>query len=62
MKIVRYQPASENKRLGCFRGQLDIALDFNSWPEEEAKELANGLTLLTHDSVLGRYNVPLAVY
>ena len=38
-KIIRYQPARRNKRLGCFKGKIKIADDFGEWPEDIAKDL-----------------------
>ena len=38
-KIVRYEPARKNRRLGCFKGKIKIADDFDEWPEDIAKAL-----------------------
>ena len=38
-KIIRYEPARKNKRLGLFTGQIKIAKDFDKWPEDIAKSL-----------------------
>jgi len=38
-KIVRYEPARRNKRLGCFKGKIKVADDFDEWPEDIAKAL-----------------------
>lgn len=38
-KIVRYEPARRNQRLGCFKGKIKIAKDFDEWPEDIARVL-----------------------
>lgn len=38
-KIVRYEPARQNHRLGCFKGKIKIAKDFDEWPEDIARAL-----------------------
>ena len=38
-KIIRYEPARKNKRLGLFAGQIKIPKDFDEWPEDVAKIL-----------------------
>lgn len=38
-KVIPYQPARKNRRLGCFKGQIKIAPDFDEWPEDIAKSL-----------------------
>lgn len=38
-KIVRYEPARQNKRLGCFKGKIKVADDFDKWPEDIARAL-----------------------
>lgn len=35
-KIVRYEPARNNRRLGFFSGQIKIKPDFDEWPEDIA--------------------------
>ncbi len=42
-KIVPFEPARQNRRLGMFKGQIRISDDFDHWPEEEARAL--GLSL-----------------
>jgi prevent-host-death family protein len=39
VKIVRYQAEQDNKRLGLFEGQIEMAADFDEWPEAEAEAL-----------------------
>ena len=36
-KVVPYIPAQQNRRLGLFKGQIQMSKDFDEWPEEEAK-------------------------
>ncbi len=38
-KIVRYEPARSHRRLGLFAGQIEIAADFDEWPEDIARKL-----------------------
>lgn len=38
-KSNRDKPARQNKRLGCFKGKIKIADDFDEWPEDIAKDL-----------------------
>ena len=42
-KIVPFEPARQNRRLGMFKGQIRISDDFDDWSEEEARAL--GLSL-----------------
>lgn len=42
-KIVPFEPAHQNRRLGMFKGQIRISDDFDDWSEEEARAL--GLSL-----------------
>lgn len=35
-KIIRYEPARENHRLGLFEGKITISKDFDEWPEDLA--------------------------
>ena len=37
-KIVRYEPARGHRRLGLFAGQIEIAKDFDEWPEDMARK------------------------
>ena len=39
VKISRYEPAKEHKRLGLMEGMAEIPDDFDEWPEEEARAL-----------------------
>jgi prevent-host-death family protein len=39
VKIVRYEPATGHHRLGLFMGQIEIAEDFDEWPDEIARKL-----------------------
>ena len=39
VKIVRYEPSRTHRRIGLFRGQIDIAEDFDEWPEDIARGL-----------------------
>ena len=39
VKISRYEPAREHKRLGLMEGMASIPDDFDEWPEEEARAL-----------------------
>ena len=36
-KVVPYAPSQGDRRLGIFAGQIEIAEDFDTWPEEEAR-------------------------
>ena len=38
-KIVRYEPAKRNRRLGWLKGKIKIADDFDEWPEDIARAL-----------------------
>ena len=38
-KIVRYAPAQGHQRLGLFAGQIEIAEDFDAWPDDVARTL-----------------------
>ena len=38
VKIVRYEPAKAHRRLGLFAGQIEIAEDFDEWPDDVARE------------------------
>lgn len=38
-KIIRYEPARKNKRLGLFSGKIKISKDFDEWPEDLAEPL-----------------------
>ncbi|MBF0493422.1 MAG: type II toxin-antitoxin system Phd/YefM family antitoxin [Deltaproteobacteria bacterium] len=38
-KLICYQPARENKRLGLFAKKIRIPADFNEWPEDIAEKL-----------------------
>ena len=38
-KIVRYEPAQGHQRLGLFAGQIEIAEDFDAWPDDVARTL-----------------------
>lgn len=35
-KIVRYEPAKSNRRLGFCEGKIKIAEDFDEWPDDIA--------------------------
>lgn len=39
VKIVPYEPAKGHRRLGLFAGQIEIAEDFDEWPDDVAREL-----------------------
>jgi len=39
VKITRYEPAKERKRLGLMEGQAEVPDDFDEWPEEAARAL-----------------------
>lgn len=38
-KVSRYEPARANKRLGYFEGQIQVAPDFDDWPDDIAEKL-----------------------
>ncbi len=38
-KIIRYEPARKNKRLGLFAGKIRIPKDFEQWPEDLQESL-----------------------
>lgn len=38
-KLIRYEPARRHRRLGLFAGKVQIAPDFDQWPEEFAEKL-----------------------
>ena len=38
-KVVPYEPAKQNRRLGMCEGKIHMADDFDEWPEEEARAL-----------------------
>lgn len=38
-KIIPYQPAQKKRRLGFLKGQIKIADDFDTWPDDIAKAL-----------------------
>jgi prevent-host-death family protein len=38
-KIVRYEPARKNRRLGLFAGKIKIRHDFDEWPDDVASAL-----------------------
>ncbi|EKD42695.1 MAG: prevent-host-death family protein [uncultured bacterium] len=42
VRISRYEPAIKHKRLGCFKGKINVAKDFDEWPKDIAQSL--GLT------------------
>ena len=35
-KIVKYEPAKGKKRLGALEGKINIAADFDVWPDDIA--------------------------
>lgn len=39
VKIVAYQPARQQRRLGLFEGQINIPEGFDEWPEDVARSL-----------------------
>ena len=39
VRISRYEPVKEQKRLGLMEGQASIPDDFDEWPAEEAQAL-----------------------
>ncbi len=39
VKITRYRPAQEHRRLGLFEGQIELAEDFDEWPDDVARSL-----------------------
>lgn len=38
-KILRYEPAERHQRLGLFAGQIEMAEDFDEWPDDVARKL-----------------------
>lgn len=38
-KIIPYQPAQKKRRFGFLKGQIKIADDFDTWPDDIAKAL-----------------------
>lgn len=34
VKVVRYEPSRKHRRLNCFAGQIEIAKDFDEWPDD----------------------------
>lgn len=38
-KLVRYDPAKKNKRLGLMKGKIKISRDFDKWPDDIAESL-----------------------
>lgn len=38
-KIIRYEPARKNRRLGLFSGKIKISPDFDEWPDDVAESL-----------------------
>ena len=39
VRITRFEPARANRRLGVFEGRIQIAEDFDEWPEDVAGDL-----------------------
>ena len=39
VKIIRYDPSRTHQRIGLFTGQIDLAEDFDEWPEDVAHAL-----------------------
>lgn len=37
VKITRFEPKMAHRRLGLFSGQIQIAEDFDEWPDDLAK-------------------------
>ncbi|OGQ08049.1 MAG: hypothetical protein A3G32_07830 [Deltaproteobacteria bacterium RIFCSPLOWO2_12_FULL_40_28] len=38
-KIIRYEPARKNNRLGLFAGKIKIAKNFDEWPNDIGESL-----------------------
>ena len=38
-KIIRYEPARKNCRLGLFKGQIKMKKDWDTWPDDFAVSL-----------------------
>lgn len=38
-KIIRYEPARKNNRLGFFAGKIKIAKNFDEWPNDMSESL-----------------------
>jgi prevent-host-death family protein len=36
-KVVRYEAPPINRRLGLFKGQIEVAPDFDEWPDDLAE-------------------------
>jgi len=39
VRITRFEPASPNRRLGLLQGRIQLAEDFDEWPEDIARDL-----------------------
>ena len=39
VKITRFEPEMAHRRLGLFSGQIQLAEDFDEWPDDLAKQL-----------------------
>jgi prevent-host-death family protein len=39
VQLVPYSPASQGKRTGAFRGQIQMTEDYEEWTDEEAAAL-----------------------
>ena len=38
-RIVRYEAARKNRRVGLYKGKIHVASDFDEWPEDVARAL-----------------------
>lgn len=38
-RIVRYEAARKNRRVGLYKGKIHVTSDFDEWPEDVARAL-----------------------
>ena len=39
VRMIRFEPANPNRRLGLLKGRIRLADDFDEWPEDIARDL-----------------------